>query len=78
HSSYFWLTYGKYWIYDRMSELGLPWYVSTFILIVAYVLLIPTISFLYDITIGKLTSGVFSKAVGFVMNKIDIMLSKII
>lgn len=55
HANYFWLTYGKYWILQKMVNVGIPKIGSVLLLIVAYIIFLPIISGIYEIVFGKAT-----------------------
>ena len=78
HANYFWLTYGKYWFYKKMSIVGITGVVSTCILIIIYIIMVIVISILYEHTVGWLISNVLIKVISSVINKMDKFIARVL
>ena len=55
HANYFWLTYGKYWLLQKMVNFGISEMKSVLLLIVAYIIFLPIMSGVYEMVFGKVT-----------------------
>lgn len=78
HANYFWLTYGKYWFYKKISIVGITGVVSTCILIIIYIIMVIVISILYEHTVGWLISNVLIKVISSVINKMDKFIARVL
>ena len=61
HANYFWLSYGKYWIWECIANTGIGKIGTVEIIIALYVVVTIVLSVAYDISIGKLTTVISDK-----------------
>ena len=58
HANYFWLSYGKYWLWESMANVGIGKLGTVGIVIALYVAATIVLSAIYDISAGKLTAAI--------------------
>ena len=72
HANYFWLTYGKYWLLQKMVNLGISEMESVLLLIVAYIIFLPIMSGVYEMVFGKATlfiSSLINSKISYLVEK---------
>ena len=72
HANYFWLTYGKYWLLQKMVNLGISEMESVLLLIVAYIIFLPIMSGFYEMVFGKATlfiSSMINSKISYLVEK---------
>lgn len=64
HSNHFWITYGKYHLYNGlMTALGCKVFPCVFLVIMIYLVAMPVLSVLYEKSFGRLTGTISKKVI---------------
>lgn len=73
HSNHFWITYGKYYFYNWLTDTLMCWIIPCiFAMIIVYSVAMPALSIVYEKTLGKLTGAFAQKMITRYYNTISL------